>query len=143
MVPLPETPAKVDEGSRDFSDNGFFKGEESPSLQDSHMVTTRSANRARRLANDCDGSQASRSALRSSRGTRRRQSTNRHDDNSSDTDYDFWDQVDEDPREELVRQMDTLSATNTYDSGPRLERCTYRWTASNASADVATKVTTR
>ncbi|KAG2966962.1 hypothetical protein PC119_g24604 [Phytophthora cactorum] len=105
MVPLPETPAKVDEGSRDFSDNGFFKGEESPSLQDSHMVTTRSANRARRLANDCDGSQASRSALRSSRGTRRRQSTNRHDDNSSDTDYDFWDQVDEDPREELARAL--------------------------------------
>ncbi|KAG3029206.1 hypothetical protein PC120_g4461 [Phytophthora cactorum] len=45
----------------------------------------------------------------------------RHDDDSSDSDYGFWDQVDEDPREELVRQMDALCATNTSDSGPRLE----------------------
>ncbi|KAG3199543.1 hypothetical protein PC128_g5203 [Phytophthora cactorum] len=30
MVPLPETPANVDEGSRDFSDNVFSKGDESP-----------------------------------------------------------------------------------------------------------------
>ncbi|KAG3097161.1 hypothetical protein PI124_g22031 [Phytophthora idaei] len=43
------------------------------------------------------------------------------DDDSSDSDYDFWDQVDEDPREELVRQMDALCATTTSDSGPRLE----------------------
>ncbi|KAG3054920.1 hypothetical protein PI125_g25789 [Phytophthora idaei] len=54
MVPLPETPAKVDEGSRDFSANVFSKGEETPYLQDSHMVTLRSANCARRPANDCD-----------------------------------------------------------------------------------------
>ncbi|KAG3052360.1 hypothetical protein PI125_g26169 [Phytophthora idaei] len=68
----------------------------------------------------------------------------RHDDDSSDSDYDFWDQIDEDPREELVRQMDALCATNTADSGPRLEPAhTNRWTASNASADVATRVTTR
>ncbi|KAG3052358.1 hypothetical protein PI125_g26170 [Phytophthora idaei] len=46
MVPLPETPAKVDEGSRDFSDNVFSKREESPYFQDSHMVTPRSASRA-------------------------------------------------------------------------------------------------
>ncbi|KAG3005086.1 hypothetical protein PC121_g19036 [Phytophthora cactorum] len=39
MVPLPETPAKVDEGARDFSDNVFSMGEESPYFQDSHMVT--------------------------------------------------------------------------------------------------------
>ncbi|KAG2908808.1 hypothetical protein PC119_g18640 [Phytophthora cactorum] len=52
MVPLSETPAKVDEGFRDFSDNVFSKGEESPYFQDSHMVAPRSANRARRLAND-------------------------------------------------------------------------------------------
>ncbi|KAG3138059.1 hypothetical protein C6341_g20771 [Phytophthora cactorum] len=50
------TPAKVDEGSRDFSDNVFSKGDESPYFQDSHMVTPRSASRARRLADDCDGS---------------------------------------------------------------------------------------
>ncbi|KAG3146834.1 hypothetical protein PI126_g13149 [Phytophthora idaei] len=116
MVPLSETPAKVDEGFRDFSDNVFSKGEESPYFQDSHMVTPRSANRARRLANDCEGSHAGCSAPRSSRGTRGRQSSNRHD-----GDYGFWGQVDEDPREELVRQMDALCATNTSDSGPRLE----------------------
>ncbi|KAG3230640.1 hypothetical protein PI124_g24262 [Phytophthora idaei] len=85
-------PAMVDEASRDFSDNAFSKGEESPYFQDSHMVTPRSASHARRLANDCDGSHAGRSAPRSS---------NRHDDDSSDSDYDFWDQVDDDPREAL------------------------------------------
>ncbi|KAG3058534.1 hypothetical protein PI124_g23191 [Phytophthora idaei] len=121
MVPLPETPAKVDEGSRNFSDNGFSKGDESSYFQDSHMVTPRSSSRARRLANDGDSSQAGRSAPRSNRGTRGRRSSNRHDDDSSDSDYDFWDQVDEDPREELVRQMDALWATTTSDSGPRLE----------------------
>ncbi|KAG3057484.1 hypothetical protein PI125_g25390 [Phytophthora idaei] len=72
MVPLPETPAKVDEGSRDFSDNVFSKGDESPYFQDSHMVTPRSASRARRLTNDGDGSHAGRSAPRSNRGTRGR-----------------------------------------------------------------------
>ncbi|KAG3232692.1 hypothetical protein PI124_g22227 [Phytophthora idaei] len=121
MVPLPETSAKVGEGSRDFIDNVFSKGEESPYFQDSHMVTPRSTNRARRLANDCDGSHAGCSAPRSSRGTRGRRSSNRHDCDSSDNDYDFWDQVDEDPREELVPQMDALCATTTSDSGPRLE----------------------
>ncbi|KAG2943619.1 hypothetical protein PC117_g9413 [Phytophthora cactorum] len=121
MVPQPETPAKVDEGCRDFSDNVFSKGEESPYFQGSHMVTPRSASRARRLADDCDGSHAGRSAPMSSRGTRGRRSSNRHDDNSSDSNYDVWDQVDESPREELVRQMDALCATNTSDSDPRLE----------------------
>ncbi|KAG3135493.1 hypothetical protein PC128_g26055 [Phytophthora cactorum] len=121
MIPLPEPPANVDEGSRDFSDNVFSQGEESPYFQDSHMVTPRSASRARRLANDCDGSHAGRSAPRSSRGTRGRRSSNRHDDDSSDSDYDFGDQVDEDPREALVRQMDALCATTTSDSGPRLK----------------------
>ncbi|KAG3239510.1 hypothetical protein PI124_g15568 [Phytophthora idaei] len=85
------------------------------------MVTPRSASRARRLENDCDGSHVGRSAPRSSRETRGRRSSNRHDDDSSDSDYDFWDQVDEDPREALVRQMDALCATTTSDSGPRLE----------------------
>ncbi|KAG3116340.1 hypothetical protein PI124_g5316 [Phytophthora idaei] len=85
------------------------------------MVTPRSASRARRLADDCDGSHADRSALMSSRGTRGRRSSNRHDNDSSDSNYDFWDQVDESPREELVRQMDALCATNTSDSEPRLE----------------------
>ncbi|KAG4059890.1 hypothetical protein PC123_g5182 [Phytophthora cactorum] len=121
MVPQPETPAKVDEGCRDFSDNVFSKGEELPYFQGSHMVTPRSASRARRLADDCDGSHAGRSAPMSSRGTRGRRSSNRHDDNSSDSNYDVWDQVDESPREELVRQMDALCATNTSDSDPRLE----------------------
>ncbi|KAG2796090.1 hypothetical protein PC129_g22330 [Phytophthora cactorum] len=119
MVPLPETPAKVDEGSRDFRDNVFSKGDESPYFQDSHMVTPRSASRARHLANDGDGSHAGRSAPRSNRGTRGRRSSNRHDDDSSDSDYDYWDQVDEDPREELVRQMDALCATTTSDSGTK------------------------
>ncbi|KAG3058249.1 hypothetical protein PI125_g25261 [Phytophthora idaei] len=121
MAPLPETPVKVDEGSRDFCDNVFSKGDESSYFQDSHMVTPRSTSRARRLANDGDGSHTGRSAPRSNRGTRGRRSSNRHDDDSSDSDYDFWDQVDEDPREELVRQMDALCATTTSDSGPRLE----------------------
>ncbi|KAG2809537.1 hypothetical protein PC129_g19995 [Phytophthora cactorum] len=121
MVPLPETPAKVEEGSRDFSDNVFSKGEESPYFQDSHMVAPRSANRARRLENGCDGSHAGRSAPRSSRGAQGRRSSNRHDEDSPYSDYDFWNQVDEDPREELVRQMDALCATNTSDPGPRLE----------------------
>ncbi|KAG2763392.1 hypothetical protein PC129_g18062 [Phytophthora cactorum] len=121
MAPLPETPAKVDEGSRYFSDNAFSKGDESPYFQDSHTVTPRSASRARRLANDCDGSHVGRSAPRSSRGTRIRRSSNRHDGDSSDSDYAFWDQVDEDPRGGLVRQMDALRATATSDSGPRLE----------------------
>ncbi|KAG2785621.1 hypothetical protein PC129_g22876 [Phytophthora cactorum] len=85
------------------------------------MVTPRSASRARRLANDGDGLHVGRSAPRSNRGTRGRRSSNRHDDDSSDSDYDFWDQVDEDPREELVRQMDALCATTMSDSGPRLE----------------------
>ncbi|KAG2769310.1 hypothetical protein PC129_g23458 [Phytophthora cactorum] len=85
------------------------------------MVTPRSASRARRLANDCDGSHAGRSAPRLSRGARGRRSSNRHDEDSSDSNYDFWGQVDENPREELVRQMDALCATTTSDSGPRLE----------------------
>ncbi|KAG2954267.1 hypothetical protein PC117_g1403 [Phytophthora cactorum] len=79
MVPLPKTPAKVDEGSRAFGDNVFSKGEESPYFQDSHMATPRSASRARRLADDCDGSHPGRSAPRSSRGTRGRRSSNHHD----------------------------------------------------------------
>ncbi|KAG2782561.1 hypothetical protein PC129_g9663 [Phytophthora cactorum] len=119
MVPLRETPAKVDEGSRDFSDKVFSKGEESPYFQDSHMVTPRSASRARRLANGCDGSHAGRSAPRSSRGARGRRSSNHHDDDLSDSDYDFCDQVDEGPREEFIRQMDTLCATTTSDSGTK------------------------
>ncbi|KAG2871126.1 hypothetical protein PC114_g27073 [Phytophthora cactorum] len=103
MVPLTETSAKVDEGFRDFIDNVFSTGDESPYFQGSHMVTPRSASRARRLANDGDGLHAGRSAPR------------------SNSDYDFWDQVDQDPREELVRQMDALCATTTSDSGPSLE----------------------
>ncbi|KAF1793808.1 hypothetical protein GQ600_8516 [Phytophthora cactorum] len=104
LTKVPETSATI-----------FSKGEESPYFQDSHMVTPRSASRARRLADDCDGSHA-------------------------DSDYDFWDQVDEDPREELVRQMDALCATNTSDSGPRLELASHiPLDPSNSSADVATR----
>ncbi|KAF1780418.1 hypothetical protein GQ600_16211 [Phytophthora cactorum] len=98
--------SKGDSRSRDFSDN-VFPREKVVYFQDSHMVTPL-GNRARCLANDCDGSHAGRSAPRSSRGTRGRRSSNHRDDDSSDSDYDFWDQVDEDPREELVRQMDAL-----------------------------------
>ncbi|KAG3077049.1 hypothetical protein PI125_g21364 [Phytophthora idaei] len=136
-VPLPETPAKVDEGSRDFSDNVFSKGEESPYFQDSPMVTPRSASRARRLANDCDGSHAGRSAPRST-------TSNRHDDDSSDSDYDFCDQVDEDPLKSWFDRWTRCAQQlhPTPDQGSSCRR-TYRWTASNPSADVATRVTTR
>ncbi|KAG3106551.1 hypothetical protein PI124_g8904 [Phytophthora idaei] len=144
MVPLPETSAKVGEGSRDFIDNVFSKGEESPYFQDSHMVTPRSTNRARRHANDCDGSHAGRSVPRSSRGleddgratvttTIRQTATMTSGTKSTMTRVKSW----------FDRWMPCAQQIRpTPDQGSSWRR-TYRWTASNSSADVATRVTTR
>ncbi|KAG3051238.1 hypothetical protein PI125_g26318 [Phytophthora idaei] len=125
MIPLLDTPARAREDTRDFGDNVFSKGEESPYFQDSHMVRPRSASRARRLSTYSEGPYANRGAPRSSGGARGRRSVNHRSEDSSDSDYDCWGQVDEAPRKELARQMEALCPAGTTDSGSRIELATH------------------
>ncbi|POM72904.1 LOW QUALITY PROTEIN: Hypothetical protein PHPALM_10310 [Phytophthora palmivora] len=123
-VPLPQTPKKrVNEGS----DAGVFTAtaEASPYMQDSHMVTPRSASRSERLAEDTE-------SLRPTPNTR--QETGRRparnydspgDSSESDSDSGDFDYLDGDLTEVWARQIRELSKAETKSSTPRLELATH------------------
>ncbi|KAG3063512.1 hypothetical protein PI125_g24337 [Phytophthora idaei] len=129
---LPELPAKVQDSERVFADSVFSEGENSTYFQDSHMVSTYSVHRSRRLLAEIDGSYADRGGQRSGRGTCGRRLSNHRSGYSSgsddsfgsdgllDDDDDIWDKIDDDPRDELDRPMkalgnvDNMFVSSTY-----------------------------
>ncbi|POM71680.1 Hypothetical protein PHPALM_11721 [Phytophthora palmivora] len=123
-VPLPQTPKKrVNEGS----DTDVFTAtaEASPYMQDSHMVTPRSASRSERLAEETE-------SLRTTPNTR--QETGRRpvrnydspeDSSDSDSDSGDFDYLDGDLTKEWARQIRELSKAETKNSTPRLELATH------------------
>ncbi|EGZ23036.1 hypothetical protein PHYSODRAFT_485335 [Phytophthora sojae] len=119
-VPLPATPRKG------ATDDGVFatKGEASPYMQDSHMVTPRSTGRSERLARENEAS----FATPGTRGATGRRSGRRYDlqDDSSDSDDDHGPGYYEgDLPSEWARQVCELSATDNQSSTPKLEIATH------------------
>ncbi|EGZ07043.1 hypothetical protein PHYSODRAFT_251877 [Phytophthora sojae] len=119
-VPLPATLRKG------ATDDGVFatKGEASPHMQDSHMVTPRSTDRCERLARENEAS----FATPGTRGATGRRSGRRYDlqDDSSDSDDDLGpDYYEGDLPSEWTRQVRELSATDNQSSTPKLEIATH------------------
>ncbi|EGZ10299.1 hypothetical protein PHYSODRAFT_247149 [Phytophthora sojae] len=119
-VPLPATPRKG------ATDDGVFatKGEASPYMQDSHMVTPRSTDRSECLARENEAS----FATPGTRGATGRRSGRRYDlqDDSSDSDDDLGpDYYEGDLPSEWARQVRELSATDNQSSTPKLEIATH------------------
>ncbi|EGZ20272.1 hypothetical protein PHYSODRAFT_245817 [Phytophthora sojae] len=118
-VPLPANPRKA------ATDDGVFaaKGEASPYMQDSHMVTPRSTDRSERLARETESSYAT----TGTRGAAGRRSSRRYDhrDDSSDSDDNLGsDHYEGDLPSEWARQVRELSATDNQSSTPKLEIAT-------------------
>ncbi|EGZ25267.1 hypothetical protein PHYSODRAFT_250493 [Phytophthora sojae] len=119
-VPLPATPRKA------ATDDGVFavKGEASPYMQDSHMVTPRSTDRTERLARETEVSYAT----PGTRGATGRRSSHRYNlrDGSSDSDNDLGsDCYEGDLPSEWARQVRERSATDDQSSTPKLEITTH------------------
>ncbi|EGZ15296.1 hypothetical protein PHYSODRAFT_259958 [Phytophthora sojae] len=108
------------------TDDGVFatKGEASPYMQDSHMVTPRSTDRSERLARENEASFATPGTL----GATGRRSGRRYDlhNDSSDSDDDLGpDYYEGDLPSEWTRQVRELSATDNQSSTPKLEIATH------------------
>ncbi|EGZ20565.1 hypothetical protein PHYSODRAFT_259658 [Phytophthora sojae] len=125
------TPKKSAERSnRSQATDGVFsaKTEGSPSFQDSHMVTPRSASRADRIARESEGSRREQSTQRSSTRRSSRRFTPRDDSSSDEDDNDNTDYEDgfDNPSDELARQVREVSEMERLNSTPRLEIATHR-----------------
>ncbi|GMF43181.1 unnamed protein product [Phytophthora fragariaefolia] len=131
QIPLPQTPKKNEHG-KESDDDGVFrvKTEGTPYLQDSHMVTPRSSNRADRLARDTEASNARRGAARASSGRSRRRFVPRDDSSDDDSGEDDYYRKEgaeyDDPTDELARQVREVSELERLNATPRLELATHR-----------------
>ncbi|GMF54477.1 unnamed protein product [Phytophthora fragariaefolia] len=131
QIPLPQTP-KTNEHGKESDDDGVFgvKTEETPYLQDSHMVSPWSSNRADRLARDTEASNTQRGNARASSGRSRRRFVPRDDSSDSDSDEDDYYRREDaeygDPNDELARQVREVSEMERLNSTPRLELATHR-----------------
>ncbi|KAG4047749.1 hypothetical protein PC123_g16900 [Phytophthora cactorum] len=108
-VPLPATPKRLERSpttKRGADRDAFGTADASPYLQDSHIVTSRSTSRMRRMDAEDEGS-------RSRRGG--------DDDDLLPPAYD-----DEDSQAELTRQMREITALNDSDPTPRIEMASHR-----------------
>ncbi|POM76033.1 Hypothetical protein PHPALM_6773, partial [Phytophthora palmivora] len=123
-IPLPQPPKKrVNEGS----DTGVFTAtaEASPYMQDSPMVTPRSASRSERLAEEPESLRPTPNT-RQEAGRRPARNYNSPEDSSdSDSDSGDFDYLDGDLTEEWARQTRELSKAETKSSTPRLELATH------------------
>ncbi|EGZ24517.1 hypothetical protein PHYSODRAFT_325627 [Phytophthora sojae] len=119
-VPLPATLRKAATDDEVVA----VKGEASPYMQDSHMVTPRSTDRSERLTRETEVSYAT----PGTRGATGRRSSRRYDlrDDSSDSDDDLGsDCYEGDLPSEWARQVRELSATDNQSSTPTLEITTH------------------
>ncbi|KAG2811772.1 hypothetical protein PC129_g22081 [Phytophthora cactorum] len=128
-VPLPATPKRLERTSstkRGADRDAFGTADASPYLQDSHMVTSRSTSRMRRMDAEDEGSRSRRGGVRASKNSSRRRQTHTGASSSDDDDllppaYD-----DEDSQAELTRQMREITALNDSDPTPRIEMASHR-----------------
>ncbi|GMF47143.1 unnamed protein product [Phytophthora fragariaefolia] len=129
----PVTPNTQEERTwKESDDDGVFgvKTEGTPYFQDSHMVPPRSSNRADRLARDTEASNAQRGDARASSGRLRRcfvpRDASTDNDCGEDDYYRKEDAEDDDPSDELARQVREVSEMERLKSTPRLGLATHR-----------------
>ncbi|POM67562.1 Hypothetical protein PHPALM_16415 [Phytophthora palmivora] len=123
-VPLLQTPKKrVSEGS----DSGIFTAtaEASPYMQDSHMVTPRSASRSERLAEETESLRPTPNTRQETGRRPARNYDSPEDSSDSDSDSGDFDYLGGDLTEEWARQIRELSKAETKSSTPRLELATH------------------
>ncbi|POM74667.1 Hypothetical protein PHPALM_8340, partial [Phytophthora palmivora] len=123
-VPVPQTPKKrVNEGS----DSGVYTAtaEASPCMQDSHMVTPRSASRSERLAEETESLRPTPNTRQETGRRPARNYDSPEDSSDSDSDSGDFDYLDGDPTEEWARQIRELSKAETKSSTPGLELATH------------------
>ncbi|POM61341.1 hypothetical protein PHPALM_29659 [Phytophthora palmivora] len=123
-IPLPQTPKKrVNEGS----DSGIFTAtaEASPYMQDSHMVTPRSASRSERLAEETESLRPTPNTRQETGRRPARNYDSPEDSSDSDSDSGDFDYLDGDLAEEWARQIRELSKAKIKSSTPRLELATH------------------
>ncbi|POM80745.1 Hypothetical protein PHPALM_1377 [Phytophthora palmivora] len=119
-VPLPQTPKKrVSEGS----DAGVFTAtaEASPYMQDSHMVTQRSASRSERLAEETESLRPTPNTRQETGRRPARNYDSPEDSSDSDSDSGDIDYLGGDLTEEWARQIRELNKAETKSSTPRLK----------------------